>query len=271
MGLSNRIQRILVALIFIPVLIFVTFIGNIPFLIFSLLIAIFAYVEFVKMAANKNISANLPLGIIAITFIVINVYSTITDFLIIILITSLLLLINELFRNKAAAINNLGASLLGIFYIGLFSSSLVALREFYSEMLYIEGGYLVISMFVSIWVCDSAAYFIGSALGKHKLFPRVSPKKSWEGAIAGFIFAVVTFIAAHEILLDILTLTDTILIGTIIGVFGQLGDLVESLLKRDAAVKDSSSIIPGHGGIFDRFDSILFIAPTVYLYFHFFI
>ena len=138
-------------------------------------------------------------------------------------------------------------------------------------MLYTEAGYLIISIFASIWVCDSAAYFIGSALGKHKLFPRVSPKKSWEGAIAGFIFAVVTLIAARELLLDILSLTDAVIIGILIGIFGQLGDLVESLLKRDAGVKDSSSIIPGHGGIFDRFDSILFTVPIVYLYFYFFI
>ena len=126
---------------------------------------------------------------------------------------------------------------------------------------------MIISIFVSIWICDSAAYFIGSAYGLHKLMPRVSPKKSWEGAIAGFVFAVIGMIAARELVLEFLELRDAIAIGLIVGAFGQIGDLVESLLKRDNHVKDSSSIIPGHGGILDRFDSLLFTAPIVYLYF----
>jgi phosphatidate cytidylyltransferase len=130
---------------------------------------------------------------------------------------------------------------------------------------------LIIAIFASIWVCDSAAYFIGSAVGKHKLFPRVSPNKSWEGAIAGFIFAVITLIAAHTLLLDEISMVDAVIIGIIVGVFGQFGDLIESLVKRDAGVKDSSSIIPGHGGIFDRFDSILFSAPCIFLYIHLFV
>jgi phosphatidate cytidylyltransferase len=272
MALSNRVQRILVAIISIPVILFITYIGKIPFLIFALFIGLFALIEFSKMIKNKSITVNMPIGLISIAAIILNTYLNVTDFSIIVLISSMLLLITELFVDRGSAINNLGASLIGIFYIGLFASSLVGLREFYSYsgILYEEGGYLIISIFVSIWVCDSAAYFIGSALGRHKLFPRVSPKKSWEGAIAGFIFAVVTLIAAGGLVLDLLTLTETLIIGSLIGVFGQLGDLVESLLKRDAGVKDSSSIIPGHGGIFDRFDSILFTAPIVYLFFYFF-
>ena len=137
------------------------------------------------MIAGKNISTNLPIGILSITAIMVNTYISFSDFSIIILFSVLLLLMAELFNNRGSAINNLGASLIGIFYIGLFASSLVGLREFfkYSEILYTEAGYLIIAIFASIWVCDSAAYFIGSALGKHKLFPRVSPKKSWEGQL----------------------------------------------------------------------------------------
>ncbi|MBL1215244.1 MAG: phosphatidate cytidylyltransferase [Ignavibacteriae bacterium] len=273
MALGNRTLRILVALISIPILIAVTYIGKIPFLIFVLFLGLAAYYELVKMGKHKEINANLPVGVFSIIAIILNAYLSYTPFLILIIAVSSTLLITELFRNKGSAINNLGVSLLGIFYIGLFSSSLINIREFYntSELVYYEGGYLIIAIFISIWVCDSAAYFIGSAVGKHKLFPRVSPNKSWEGAIAGFIFAVVTLIAAHALLLDEIAIKDAIVIGIIVGVFGQVGDLVESLLKRDAGVKDSSSIIPGHGGIFDRFDSILFSAPIIYLYIHFFV
>ena len=139
------------------------------------------------------------------------------------------------------------------------------IREFYiqPEEDYLHGGFLIIFIFASIWICDSAAYYIGTAFGKHKLFPRVSPKKSWEGAIAGFVFAILTMIASKVIFLDFLSWNSTIGIGIIIGILGQIGDLIESLFKRDSGVKDSSGLIPGHGGIFDRFDSLIFSAPWI--------
>ncbi len=142
------------------------------------------------------------------------------------------------------------------------------MREFYpaNTDLYINGAYLIISILASIWIGDSAAYFGGINLGKHKLFPRVSPNKSWEGAIFGFIFTTGAMILAKVIILNFISWQNVIIIGIIIGTIGQIGDLVESLLKRDAAVKDSSSIIPGHGGFFDRFDSLLFSAPAIWLY-----
>jgi phosphatidate cytidylyltransferase len=158
--------------------------------------------------------------------------------------------------------------LLAILYAGLFSASIIGIREFYSDvpLSYTNGGFIIISIFITLWMTDSAAYFIGSAIGKHKLFPRVSPNKSWEGAIAGFVFAIITLVVLKSILLNFLDWTDVIAFGIIIGIFGQVGDLIESLIKRDANVKDSSNIIPGHGGIFDRFDSLLFSAPIIFLY-----
>ena len=98
----------------------------------------------------------------------------------------------ELFRNKGSAILNLGSTFLGIFYIGIFSASLISIREFYSSIDDSNnyGAFLIISILASIWIGDSAAYYGGITFGRHKLFPRVSPKKSWEGAIFGFIFSV---------------------------------------------------------------------------------
>ncbi|MFB3056342.1 MAG: phosphatidate cytidylyltransferase, partial [Ignavibacteriaceae bacterium] len=125
---------------------------------------------------------------------------------------------------------------------------------------------LIISIFASIWICDSAAFFGGTSLGKHKLFPRVSPNKSWEGAIFGLLFAVIAMVISKVIIIDFLSWLDVIIIGIIVGIIGQIGDLIESLFKRDAGVKDSSALIPGHGGIFDRFDSLLYSAPAVFLY-----
>jgi phosphatidate cytidylyltransferase len=196
--------------------------------------------------------------------------------------------ISELFRNKGSAIVNIGTTLFGIIYVSLFLSTLIHLREIFippdlpvyryfpsvtpgqmsdvSSAIYRWGGYTIVSLFAMIWICDSAAYYFGRALGRHKLFPRVSPNKSWEGAIAGFIFAVFTAIGAKFLVLDYLSVGSAIILGIIVGIFGQIGDLIESLLKRDAGVKDSSSLIPGHGGVLDRFDSLLFVAPLAYLY-----
>ena len=170
----------------------------------------------------------------------INQFNHFIDFYTIIIFSSILLLIFELFRNKGSAILNLGASYLGIFYIGLFSTSILALREFYPNVdgLYVRGGTLIIALLASIWLGDSAAYYGGTAIGKHKLFPRVSPNKSWEGAVFGFIFSIGAMILTKLIFLNFLSWNNIIAIGIIIGVFGQLVDLFESLLKLDEGGKD---------------------------------
>jgi len=266
--MNNLFSRVLVALVGIPLIIALCLIGKIPFLIFVLFIGLISFFEFSGMLKNKNSYANRIIGSITVLLIIFNEYNKFIDYHVFIILVILALLLTELFRNKSSAINNLGSTMLGIFYIGFFAASILNIREFYSgsAFTYAQGGYLILSILVSIWFCDSAAYFIGSAYGLHKLMPRVSPKKSWEGAVAGFIFAIVGLVVAKLLVLDFLTMFQAIVIGIIVGVFGQIGDLIESLIKRDANVKDSSTIIPGHGGIFDRFDSLLFTAPIVYLY-----
>ena len=161
--------------------------------------------------------------------------------------------------SRGSALLNLSTTLFGVLYVSLFFGTLIGVRE-------IGGGYMVMSMFVTIWICDSAAFHVGSSMGTHKLYPRVSPNKTWEGAVAGLIFAILTAVAARHFVLAFLPMSGAIVIGVIVGTVGQMGDLVESLMKRDAGVKDSSTLIPGHGGAFDRFDSILLVAPCVYLY-----
>jgi len=272
-SLSNLSTRVTTGAVGIPLIIILSLLGKIPFLIFVLAIGLISFFEFSKMMKNKLSYTNKFVGYISIALIIINEYittneKTFIDYHIFFLIIIVILTLFELFRNNHSATSNLGATLLGILYIGFFSAAIVDLREFYKESVftYYQGGYLIISILASIWICDSAAYFIGTAYGLHKLLPRVSPHKSWEGSIAGFVFAIVGMIAAHWFLLDFMELRDAIVIGVIVGLFGQIGDLIESLIKRDAQVKDSSSIIPGHGGIFDRFDSLLYTVPVVYLY-----
>lgn len=212
-------------------------------------------------------------------------------FLILFLLFVPIMLLVELFRNKGSAILNVAVTVFGAAYVSLFFGALIGVRELYIPEdfpVYLHfpvhgasvaddvratidrwGGLTVLAIFVSIWMCDSGAYFAGRAFGKHKLFERVSPKKTWEGAIAGFIFAVLAFVAARQIALPYMTVTNAVVCGAIVGIFGQLGDLAESLLKRDAGVKDSSSLIPGHGGVLDRFDSLMFVSPLLFFYLDF--
>ena len=266
MKIGNTLTRIIVAILAIPFLVGVCYIGEFYFLIFVAGVGLISFYELGLMLKNKKTYINLPVGLTAVLMIIVNSYFSFLKFYQITLIIILVLTLYELFRNNESAIHNIGSTLFGILYLGVFPSTIIGLREYFYGGNYLIGGYFIISILVTIWVCDSAAFFIGTAIGKHKLFPRVSPNKSWEGAIAGFVFSVAAMAIAKIVILDIFSWTDTILIGILIGIFGQVGDLIESLIKRDAGVKDSSSIIPGHGGVFDRFDSLLFIAPVIYLY-----
>ncbi|MCD8293143.1 MAG: phosphatidate cytidylyltransferase, partial [Prevotellaceae bacterium] len=136
-----------------------------------------------------------------------------------------------------------------------------------------EGGVsynpiLPLSVFIFIWLSDSGAYCIGTLLGRHRLFPSISPKKSWEGSIGGAVCAVIaSFMLAH--FFPFLPLWQWVGLAIVVVVFGTWGDLTESLLKRRLGIKDSGTILPGHGGMLDRFDSSLMAIPAavVYLYF----
>jgi len=208
-------------------------------------------------------------------------------------LTLVIVLLVELFRNKGSVIANAGATIMGIVYVGVFLGTLLGLRELYGmefplslamahanglspmaddavrATTYAWGGWTVISIFASLWMCDTMAYFGGMTMGRHKLFVRVSPNKTWEGAVWGFLGAVATMLLMRHLVLPYVAVHQAVVMGLIIGVFGQIGDLVESAMKRDAVVKDSSSLIPGHGGVLDRFDSLIFVAPILYLYIDF--
>jgi phosphatidate cytidylyltransferase len=269
MSISNTAVRIIVSAIAIPAIVVVSYFGRYYFFVFVLAIAVVSFYEFCLFVRFKEIEANLFLGILSVILLITNSFRNFIDFYAMLILVVLILTIVELFRNKGSAIINLGTTLIGILYIGLFASALVSIREYYPAE-YVRGGLLILSILFSIWICDSAAFFGGTALGKHKMFPRVSPKKSWEGAVFGLLFAVVAMITSKAVFLDFISWKDTVLIGLIIGIVGQFGDLIESLFKRDAGVKDSSDFIPGHGGVFDRFDSLLYTAPVVFLYIKYF-
>ncbi len=127
------------------------------------------------------------------------------------------------------------------------------------------GVWWVLTALLMVWICDSAAYFIGMRWGRHKM-SLISPKKSWEGAAAGFLASIGTAVGLKALFGLPIAYGWAALLGALVGVVGQVGDLAESLLKRQANVKDSGRLIPGHGGMLDRIDSLLFVAPVVYYF-----
>jgi phosphatidate cytidylyltransferase len=289
---SNLAQRVLVGVVAIPIILALCLAGGPYFFGFVAIVSAVALREFYGLAAAKGAKPLLAAGIVA--GFVINLSFFVQwpmqpPLLVVTMIAAVVLCsLWELFRNDGSPLLNLSATFMGLLYVSLLFGTLIGIRQLFvpgaiplarilewgaipaasadTAQIHRWGGYLVISVLVMIWICDSAAFHVGAPLGKHKLFPRVSPQKSWEGAIAGFVLAIAAAVAAKYIVLTFLPLGSAIVIGAIVGTIGQLGDLVESLLKRDAGVKDSSALIPGHGGALDRFDSILLVSPCVYLY-----
>jgi len=180
-----------------------------------------------------------------------------------------IVLIIELFAQAKKPFANIGHILLGIIYIG-FPFALVVVMSI-DRQLRDFTPYIILGILLMVWASDVAAYFSGRALGKNKLFPRISPKKTWEGAIGGLLGAVAAGALIYIVYQQLnihngLALQNWLILGAITAVFGILGDLVESMLKRSVNIKDSGNLLPGHGGFLDRFDAFIFVIPFAYLY-----
>ena len=210
------------------------------------------------MFEKKGFSLLKYLMIIFSAIILVKMYYDWNNFIPLFLIFVFTVIFFEIFRKEKNPLNPM-ILVFGLIYISL---PFVILNE----IIKLPGFNYVIYIFILIWTCDSAAYFGGRAFGKHQLSV-ISPKKTREGAVAGFIFTVIVSIIIHFIFPGKLNLTDAVYLGIIIGIFSQAGDLFESLIKRYCDVKDSSDIIPGHGGILDRFDSLFFVTPVIFIYF----
>lgn len=190
------------------------------------------------------------------------------------LLTLVYLFISELYAKTENAVNDWAYTMLGQMYIAVPFSTINVLAFNATADGSVVYNYLIpLCVFIFLWANDTGAYCSGSLFGRHKLFPRISPGKSWEGSIGGAIIVLVVafFIGRYETGLDSesgLTILQWMGLGLVVVVFGTWGDLVESLFKRTLGIKDSGSILPGHGGMLDRFDSSLMAMPAgvVYLY-----
>ncbi len=177
-------------------------------------------------------------------------------------------MIVEIFRKKETPLLNISILVFSFVWLGLMLGSLSELRNLPDI-----GFKITLALFLSVWICDTGAFLFGKKFGKKKILPDISPNKTWVGTIAGFISSMIFLLILNQsgYFSDIFSLVDVVVLGLIIGIFGQFGDWAESLLKREANVKDTSNILAGHGGVLDRFDSLTFAAPLTLIYCTYFI
>ena len=241
--------RVASGLVFVPLLILLARAGGLAWLGFVVLQTGLGLEEFYRMARAKGLAPVRWLGF-ASAFVLLGLaYRPQTPNASLLTTGGLLVLLALALRRggQPRVLESAAVTAFGVFYVGWLSAHFVLLRElpWRAGLAYSDGGSLVLYAFLVTWSCDTGAYLTGRLFGRTRPWTTISPRKTLEGAAGGLVFA---------------------LIGALVGICGQVGDFVESLFKRDAASGDSSDLIPGHGGVLDRFDSLYFAAPVVYYY-----
>jgi phosphatidate cytidylyltransferase len=261
---NNFFKRTLTAGAFVAILLLSTWYSQNTFNILFLAVTILGTWEFLSLASKDSKPQRFMGTLVAATFFASNALVCMGYYPALLIVNVplfFLIFIFELFRKAEHPFRNIAFTLLGIFYVAVPLSLLCYL-------LTLQGTYnfeILFGLWFILWSSDTGAYLAGSAFGKNKLFPRISPGKSWEGSIGGAIAAlIVTYIIAGWY--TSIPMRDWFVIAGILVVAGTLGDLVESLLKRSIQVKDSGNLLPGHGGFLDRFDSLLIATPFVFTY-----
>jgi phosphatidate cytidylyltransferase len=261
---SNLLTRIAVAFIGIPLLVWLAWGGGLTLCLLVLALQVAMLIEWRQLFQHYGIHISFLAFLIA--FIAFDVFVLAPPYKLwrgLALGIAVLWITVHVFRNAKSRIAEMGATALFLFYIAFPLSLWPDLQDFRVYERYTSAGPLLL-LFVATWFCDSGAYFTGKAFGRHKLFERASPNKTVEGAIGGLLLATAPLFIIRALGWAAPTAIDCIALPIAVGVFGQLGDLLESLFKREVGVKDSSHFIPGHGGVLDRFDSLLLSTPVFY-------
>ena len=266
--MKNLIVRSLSGIVYVALIIGAILAGN-PW--FTLLMAIFVLlgmIEFQKITMKCSGGActlGRVLDILAALSLcclpAVSEYSfdAILGLISFLIIYTVLRCIVALYDKSGHALLNTAMSLMSVGYIGLSIGLLNPATSFITT----KGMTLVLAMFVMIWLNDTGAFCVGSLLGRHKLFERLSPKKSWEGFFGGLAFCIAAgYLCSAWLHLPVFGMVEWMVYGVIVCLFATVGDLFESLIKRTHGIKDSGNLIPGHGGILDRIDSLLFVAPA---------
>lgn len=263
--------RAITGFFFIAVLIAAVLLGPYAFIPFFTVIGACSVYEFYKMVQTAETKPLFISGILSalvcLTLLGIVLLGLLPEkSLLWIFSVSFVLYIAALFRKSTAAVQDLAYTIFGILYAAIPFGVFICLG-------FISGSYdpyIPLGFLILLWTNDTGAYLAGKSFGKRKLFERISPNKTWEGFIGGLILAVVVSLNLGRYFESLLS-WQWFTMAIIIGSFGTLGDLVESMIKRNTGVKDSGNILPGHGGLLDRFDGLLMAAPLVYIYLKIFV
>lgn len=262
-------KRISVSIIGIPIVTILTYLGDWYFFALILIISLVAQGEFYLMQKKIDIYPQIFNGMITGVVVLLGIQTGEWFVFISIFIAMLLIIYTyEMLRNYGNVSANIGTTLIGVLYIPFFLGLLMYTKNYFDLVLpqvRIAGFKFIMILLISIWMCDTFAYMFGMLFGRHKLYEKVSPNKTIEGAMAGLLGAVMVLSIVKILQILPISWLSAIFIGLTIGLLGQTGDLVESWFKRDAGVKDSSGILPGHGGMLDRFDSLIFLSPAMFI------
>ncbi len=267
--------RAVSAVIFVALIVGGLLGGPYSFVVLFAIVTVLCLLEFYKMVLDRymrrdrmRIALGIALGLVphlTAAAIMLNWLPTRDDLLLVILLVFFPLLfmtfIYELFAGSKHPFENVAMLVTGMVYIG----APFAMLDFVAFRTGVFDWQLVLGVLMLTWLSDTGAYIAGSTMGRTPLFPRISPKKTWEGFVGGAVLVLVSSQILAE-LMPILRHREWLVIGMLVAVFGSLGDLVESMLKRSLNVKDSGDLLPGHGGILDRFDAFIFLLPFVSAY-----
>lgn len=256
--------RVIAALIFAPALAGLVYLGGLALEIACMIIAILALWEFLELTLGAGQRYAKAFAFVAGILVAASTLGwpygiplgTLWP------ASTLVLMLSVLARPEPidASIRRTALISLGVAYCAGLIPYLARLRELP------DGFAFAFAALFCTWAADTGAYFAGRFLGRHKLYPKISPSKTVEGLVGGLVAAVAAAVAIKVVFHVPIMLVDAVIIGSIAAVFGVAGDLCESMLKRSVGAKDSSTLIPGHGGVLDRFDAVMFVAPAVYLY-----
>ncbi|MBN4079679.1 phosphatidate cytidylyltransferase [bacterium AH-315-C08] len=261
-------ERVISGVIAIPIALGIILYGH-PGLFFFLIasIVLIAAHEYFSMIANAGVSG-FPIEGLVLSFLLLATWFFIPQFLSLFgIFIPLTLFIVWCFREKnvRVALDSISYTLFGILYTA-------GLGGYFLLISNLEGGrQMIVFILLFVWAGDSAAFYIGRKLGERKLLEVVSPNKTIAGAIANVMGTLIAALLASNLFFDEIPLIHCLIVAFICGIIGQFGDLAESLIKRNCQVKDSGTLIPGHGGVLDRIDSLLFVGPAFYCYYQVFL
>jgi phosphatidate cytidylyltransferase len=251
------LPRVLTAFVGIPLLLFLIHWGGLSFALFTAAIAALAIYEYgVILLLGGKPSQRVP-GLLCGAALALCQALRGPLGLCLAAATGAIVLLEML--AKESSLERAALTLFGAVFLGWMPAHLALIRD-----LRPYGEKLTFMLFVSVWVCDTSAYFCGRAFGRHTLAPVLSPKKTWEGFFAGFLGSAAVVLLFRAATPAMMTFSRALLVAAVIGVVGQVSDIAESMIKRAVGAKDSGALLPGHGGVMDRFDSYILAAPAVF-------